>query len=270
MASALLRLWPVLTLVFVGAAAVGALHAQQQKSAFEVASVKRARPLPPRTFSVPNNTWPGGRFTSSYSRLSDLIEFAYDIRDLQLTGGPSWVRNDRFDIVASAGREVSRDDVRLMLQALLADRFRLVLRKEQREMAIQRLVLDRSDGRLGPSLVKLTDTLDCAAARKLPDPFRPPPGTLRNIASGCGPLSRVAESAEREVGTIVQDHTDLTGDWFFRFWYVQAKTQPGATPDPNASPLPTAIREQLGLRLQGARGSVDLFVIESVEPPTDN
>ena len=248
---------------------IAIVASQAPKPSFEVASVKPGTPPPGRTFSSPNNIQPGGRYTSRYWPLSTVIQFAYDIRDVQLTGGPDWVRADRFDIVASAGREVSRDDIRAMVQTLLADRFRLVLRKEQREMAIHRLVLDRSDGRLGPNLVKLTDTLDCTAAGKQTNPFRPAAGTLTTMASGCGPMSRVAESTEREVGTIVQDHTGLTGEWFFRVNYVQTRNPPpGATPNPDAAPLSTAIREQLGLRLEATRGAVDLFVIESVQPPT--
>jgi hypothetical protein len=199
-----------------------ALSAQQPKPTFEVTSVKRGAPPQGRTFSIPNNIGPGGRFTSPYSLLSGLIEFAYDIRDVQLMGGPNWVRTDRFDVVASAGREVSRDDIRLMLQALLADRFRLVVRQERREMPTHALLVDRSDGQL-------------------------------------------------------VDQTGLTGEWFFRFSYAPdpGKLPPSATagglaPDPNSATFPTALREQLGLRLQATRGPVDILVIESVQQPTEN
>lgn len=259
----------VLTILF--ASSLVAVNAQAPKPSFEVNSVKRSNPRPSGPFG--RSVAPGGRFTWQYSTVGDLIQFAYDISSLQISGAPAWVSNDHFDISATAGREASSEEIRLMLQRLLEDRFRLVIRKEQREMAVNRLVLNRNDGRLGPNLVKLSDSLDCVAARAQPDHFRPKPGTLTAMTSNCGPLSLVARAAERDVGTIVVDQTGLTGEWFFRLSYVQASflqngSPSGLAPDPNASPLPTAIQEQLGLRLQAARGPVDVFVIESVQPPT--
>jgi uncharacterized protein (TIGR03435 family) len=136
-----------------------ALDAQQPKRTFEVTSVKRSDPSS-RSLAI-QNIAPGGRFTSPNSLLSRVIQFAYDIRDPQLIGGPGWGRTDRFDITATVGREVSRAEIVLMLQGLLEDRFGLIVRKEQREMPIHALLLDRSDGRLGPNLVKLSDTMTC-------------------------------------------------------------------------------------------------------------
>jgi uncharacterized protein (TIGR03435 family) len=137
-------------LAFVGGAvALPAQPAQSSKPAFEVVSIKRnvsgSMPISPQAR-------PGGAFAATSVRLDSIMRFAYNLPDYRLIGGPGWVRTDRFDIEARAGRDVSSEGVRLMVQTLLEDRFQLAVHREQREMPIYALLLTRDDKRLGPNL----------------------------------------------------------------------------------------------------------------------
>jgi hypothetical protein len=158
-------------IVVVGA--VSALRAQAppldtKSLAFEVASVKPdgSAPLPQgvRTgMSFP----PGGRFTGTYVTLRQLIVVAYGrmkpLFGFQILGGPRWIDSDRFDVVAKAEGEASVDQRRLMIQALLTDRFKLTIRTETKELPVYALVMARNDGRFGSRLRR--SAVDCAAAR---------------------------------------------------------------------------------------------------------
>jgi uncharacterized protein (TIGR03435 family) len=243
------------------------LAGQQRNPTFEVASVKRNTS---GATAFGQNTQPGGRYAARNTSLMNLILYAYGIWDFQLVGGPDWVKNDRFDIVAKAEIEVPRDQIKLMLQALLEDRFRLSVRKEQREMPIYALVADRSDGRLGRGLLKLSEQLDCKTAFAQPIDGLPRPTRGAVDSSGCGPMSTIADMAKAYVGRVVVDQTQLTGEWHFRLYHAPAVLSPSAPVNSDVPPLPTALREQLGLKLQATRGPVDVFVIQSVQRPTDD
>jgi len=133
--------------------------------AFEVASVKPNKAGDKR---VSIGMQPGGRFTAAGVTLRMLIGLAYGTPqprpDSQMIGGPDWIGSDRFDIVAKAEGDVvpgPNGQLPLMLRALLADRFKLAVHNESRELPIYALVKSRSDGRLGPQLSPAT--VDCAA-----------------------------------------------------------------------------------------------------------
>ena len=132
-----------------------ALAAQAPTPSFDVASVRRnlSEPLE-KNWSV----LPGGRFTATNQTVADLIQFAYDIDDTQLIGGPSWVREYRFEIDAKATGQASTEQVRLMMQMLLKDRFRLTIRREQREVTVQEQLGLRLD-RKGPVDVLFIDSI---------------------------------------------------------------------------------------------------------------
>src|SRR5687768_10111775 len=133
------------------------LAAQSDAPRFDVASVK---PLG----SSGNSTWnllPSGRFVATNSQLRMLIFNAYGVTPDRLLGGPDWIDRDRFDILASAPAGTSESTMLTMLQTLLADRFKLVLRREAREMAVYSLLIARSDGRIDKALLPV----DCKASR---------------------------------------------------------------------------------------------------------
>src|SRR5262245_34566325 len=202
---------------------------------FEVASVKQNRSGENR---VMIGVQPGGRFTATNVTLRMLIRNAYQLQDFQITGGPNWLVEDRFDIVAKAeAGDAVGDPFRaeqngqpsrgqLMLRALLADRFKLVVHNETKDMPIYALILARSDGKLGAQLKP--SEVDCAAltaagrgrGRGLPPPPDPrqaggtPQCGIRigpgNMAVGGSPMTQVATSLAMFAGRIVVDKTGLT------------------------------------------------------------
>ena len=268
--------------------------AQQPPLAFETASVKpnksgeeeRYIRIDPR----------GGSLTVVNLPLRQLITFAYQIQSFQLEGGPDWIASDRFDILAKPEREVpstgaffgGQDPLRMMLRTLLADRFKLVMHKETKELPIFELVVARQDGKLGPQLRPAA--VDCAARAAAakggtPPPASPgPPGpgscgiTMNSgrIRGGGVTLAMLANLLAGPAQRLVLDRTGLTGNWDLEVNYTPDRSQvpPGvelpSSIDPNGPSLFTAIEEQLGLKLRPARGPVEVLVIDSVQQPTPN
>ena len=272
---------------------------QQPMPAFETASVKPNRTGADEQFVRGD---PGGNLTVVNMPLRQLIVFAYQIQGFQLDGGPDWIVSDRFDILARAGRAVpvtapvvtaGPDTLRPMLRALLADRFRLVVHKETKELPIFELVRARPGDKPGPQLRPAsTDCAALAAAREsaarrggAPAAAPGPPGfcgvtmNFGRIRFGGNPLAVFANALSPLAQRVVVDRTDLAGNWEFELTFTPDQTQlpPGAPPgvqlpnvDPNGASLFTALEEQLGLKLQATRGPVEVLVIDRVEQPTGN
>jgi uncharacterized protein (TIGR03435 family) len=236
--------------------------AAQQPAApkFEVASIR------PNLSGAGSNGWniQGETLTATNVWLVDLMPVAYEITALQIVGGPDWVRSDRFDIVAKMAAAATRDQMAVMLRALLEDRFKLRVRNEQREMAIFELALANNDGRVGPNLHDCS-TLDDTEVNRNRSFTGPPGGSV--AAGGCGPMRRVAGLAAGHVQQIVHDKTGLSGNWRYNVFFGPDLPDPDSA-NPNLPSFVTALREQLGLKLERARGLVDVMVIDSVERPT--
>src|SRR5688572_5488498 len=129
--------------------------------AFDVVSV---RPNVSGDEKTASYVQPGGRYNAENMTLRMLMKTAYGVHDDQIAGGPGWIETERFDIVAKAEGYASaatfRDQARMMLRKALEDRFRLTLVPERREIPVYGLVFARSDGRLGPQLVR-ADMAQC-------------------------------------------------------------------------------------------------------------
>lgn len=296
------------TLVFVAAmgtivvsgGATSAWVAAQAPAAsaqFEVASIKpnKSGPGPQRI-----GFQPGGRFTAVNVPVRDLIALAYGqpqpLPNFQIIGGPGWMTSDRFDVTAKAegdfqpGPAGPPSQVPQMIRALLADRFKLVAHEETRDQPIYVLRLDRQDGKLGPQLHP--STVDCVALRGA-NRGGPPPGppdfgkapqcgammAPGRMMSGGMPILTLATSLSRLVGRVVVDKTGLTGNYdaTFEFTPDQSQLPPGGIGNlPPGVPAPpvdgpslfTALKEQLGLKLDSDHGPVRVLVIDSIEPPT--
>jgi uncharacterized protein (TIGR03435 family) len=268
------------------------LDAQTPASAaFEVASV---RPNKSGDGRVMLGMQPGGRFTATNVPLRLLLRQAFNVQDFQIVGGPDWITSDRFDVVAKApdGVEFTADAMRPMLRSLLAERFKLASHNETRDMAIYALMKARPDGKLGAGLTPAA--VDCAAARGRrgggPPPAPPQPGQKvecgmmigpGRLNAGGMPMSNLATALAPQVGRIVIDKTELTGNYDFELTYAPEALGGGvgAPPlvngnpiqvDPNAPNLFTALQEQLGLKLDSQRGSVDVVVIDRLEQPVSD
>jgi uncharacterized protein (TIGR03435 family) len=250
-------------LVFVALAVT--LSAQASRPTFEVASVKKQTQ---RIASIP-----AGLFTPSpvlhwtNATIASMLLFAYNVNSYELIGGPDWIRTDLFEINARAASEVSEDEKRLMVQSLLEDRFKQVVRKDKQEMRISELTLARSDGRLGPNVTACPDP-----NAPVPRSFAPRGG--QRLVVGCGTIAEFARAASLTQRSPFVDRTGVTGTWHFEITFIDprfAALAGGAqTPpiDPNLTDLGTAMREQLGLKIESKSGPVDVLVVESAQQPT--
>jgi uncharacterized protein (TIGR03435 family) len=279
--------------------------ADEPAPVFEVASVK---PYKQTTNERLFMTSTPGRFNATGIPLRLLILSAYRLSPYQIVGGPGWLDSDRFDIAAKAPDGSRPDQIPLMLRALLADRFKLVVHNETRDAPIYALVMARSDGRLGPKMTR--STMDCApiiaerqaAARARgpgavpPVPFIPPkPGErpvcaarmsatpapggafVMTYSGGGQTIATLARTLSGNLNRSVIDRTGLTGEFDFDLQYAPQRplTTAPAGGNANVAPLddgPTVFSavQELGLKLESQRGPVEFLVIDSVEHPTED
>lgn len=214
----------------------------------------------------------GERYAADNMILKNIILSAYELRSYQLFNAPGWIENTHFDIAAKAEKPVTRNEMLLLVQSLLEDRFGLVVKREQREMPIHELVLDRTDGKLGPGLVQPASDADCdSAVQAKRGELRLPPGSVLTRGCSSTAFAMIASaSTSMAVQTHVIDKTGLVGTWMYHFYYAPPSRGGIDTSSANLPIYTTALREQLGLRLKPARGPVDVVVIESVKMPTDD
>jgi uncharacterized protein (TIGR03435 family) len=260
--------------------------------AFEVASVREDKgPFKGPSFALSSDEWfrePNGRFHADFA-LPTYIEFAYKIwltgeeRRTMLATLPEWVKADRFDIEATAPLHTTKDQYRLMMQALLAERFGLKLHFEQRELPVLAMVLVKP-GKPGPRLIPHEQGQGC---EEIPKPetfpnvcyaYQAEPGKDGMFLSGSRATSMSlignfignSGGTSGEIGRRVVDQTGLTGLWDFT---LEAEP-PMRKPVPDAPPAgPTvleAVRDQLGIKLKSTRAVVSVLVIDHVERPSEN
>jgi uncharacterized protein (TIGR03435 family) len=254
----------VLTLIWANAWISNA-----QAPAFEVASVKRNTSDEPAGGSISPPA--GGRFQANNVTLRTLIRTAYDVENFQISGGPKWIDSDKFDVNAKAAGNATWPDSRMMLQELLATRFKLSLSRESRTMPAYALVI----GKNGPKLTPPTD----------PGCQPPPLGACsrlrfldRKVLSGVNvSTAQLAQVLTTFMGRPVIDKTGLTSIFDFKIDFVldlpmseQAQgTDDGAAQSISPSVF-TSLQEQLGLKLVPQKDPVELLVISYGEQPTPN
>jgi uncharacterized protein (TIGR03435 family) len=233
---------------------------------FEVATVKLSPPPEGDLININLGTAVNGRVTLTNAALSDCLKFAYGIvSDAQLVA-PDWARSVRYDIVGQAPAPTPRDELLVMLQKLLAERLRVALHKEQRELAHLALVQERGGSKLRPSAV---DAATAAAA---------PPGSPQlpgRITSPRMPMSVLALLLSRFERQTVIDGTGLEGFYEVKLdWTPERNFTAPAGKAPTLSEGPSlfaAVREQLGLRLESRKGPVEVLVMDSADrTPADN
>lgn len=248
----------------------GLLLAQTPGPTFDVASIKPNKDVAMRQSGIRREH--GGAFSGINVSLGSLIGFAYDVRDYEITGGASWIDNERWDIVAKPSAEAAAaesaafDDastVRLKarVRALLADRFQLLLRRETKELPAYELKVGK-DGH------KMTAAANDANTQMLGNP-----GGIE--AKGVTMKTFADNMLSRTLGRRVVDETGLTGKFDF---LLKLNPEPTGAP-PEAEPSATdlaaaamidAVREQLGLRLEPHRLRVEVLVIDRAERPAAN
>jgi uncharacterized protein (TIGR03435 family) len=241
---------------------------------------------------------PGGRLTFTNLSLQYLIRFAYErsprsrgLEPFEVTGGPSWLTTDRFDVTAVAGREVSLSEIRAMLQALLVERFQLKTHYDTREGPVYRMTLADRDT-LGPQLRRAAADCGNVAAEPLrgitpgqsepcgyfgPSPTVPMGSDKAYQAIRGLTMADFATRIYPYLGRRVIDATGLAGhfDGEFEFTAEIVMPPPGpGLPNPyDGRVLPSlfsVLPQQLGLRLQSERGPVEILVVDHAEHPTEN
>ena len=280
------------------------------KMAFDVASVK-PNPTPGRPTSnvtlIGEAYAPtGGLFSATNTTLMNYMRFAFkDIKlayqaTPDLAGAPAWVRNARYDIEARAQGNPTKDQMRLMVQSVLVDRFKLAFHYETRQLPVYALVLSK-EGKLGPQLkpsdgscsstpddIKAVNTAPelppsaSSASQSSPIPCGvlmpvPPsaPGRMR-IAGRKVTLAYLAEMASAPATGVdrpVIDRTGLSGTFDMSFEFAPTPNgppPPGFTPDETGPTFIEGIQDMLGLKLQPQTGPVNVLVIDHVEEPSPN
>jgi uncharacterized protein (TIGR03435 family) len=119
-----------------------------QTPAFEVASIK---PSAPNATRMNIQRDPGGGIVLSNVNLQTLVSMAYNVQSFQISGGPSWLRSRRFDVVAKAPADAAKGQTWVMLQTLLGDRFELAIHRETRELPIFELVVAKGGPKIQPA-----------------------------------------------------------------------------------------------------------------------
>jgi uncharacterized protein (TIGR03435 family) len=253
--------------IAMGVLSAPAIRAQSQaRTEFEVTSVKPNKSAERRFGITPS---PGGRLRATNASLKQLINVAYQIPDFRITGNSGWMNTDRFDIEAKAAGDPPREQMQLMLQSLLANRFKLVVHRETKELPTYELQVAKS----GPKVKEGK----CVGE---PGPDNPCGGFTASIwghmlarAASMSQLSQFLSSLQSRV---VVDKTGLTGEYDMELTWTPDELltgpgDPGQTPpDPNGPSIFTALQEQLGLHLEPAKGPVEILVIDRAEKPSEN
>lgn len=219
--------------------------------AFEVASVKRD----PTTAGSYVHYLPGGRF-SALSWMKQVIQIAYGVKDYQVTGGPQWLTTDWYAIEAKAENpDATKSDINGMVQSLLADRFKLQFHREMKDFDSYDLVVDKN----GPKLTPLAPGEKSKCGRD-----------NSQICGITGP-SQLAAWLVYIVGRPVFDKTGISGTYDvlldFDTYSASGRTPPEGYDKPALS---TALKEQLGLRLEPHKEPLPVLVVDSIERPTEN
>lgn len=242
---------------------------------FEVASVK---PNKSGTMQANINMLPNGVNLVNMP-LRGIIQLFFVINQpSKVIGIPDWTVTERFDISARAAGPITADERRLMMQALLADRFKLVARREKREVSILALVVDRKDGKLGPHLIESKGCISPRDAASQAGTQKPVCGPQ---SAGPGRLVLLGNSIQQftsilgvMLGRTVIDKSGLTGMYDIELSFTPEQRTPGVdlppSSDPNAPSIYTAVREQLGLKLESQKDLEEVLVIDHVERPSEN
>jgi bla regulator protein blaR1 len=248
-----------------------ALKAQTPASKeFEVASIKPSAPQAMGMMRVGVEMLPGGRVSMTGVSVKFLIQQAYGVRDFQIAGGPGWIGSDRYDITAKPETASTGDQVKTMIQALLADRFKLKFHRETKELPTYALVVAKGGPKLHASEVQ-----DKGSENRRGTQIRMMRGQF-DVQDA--PMAALANQLGQVLGRSVIDKTELTGNYDFKLEWTPDESEGGmfrgAEAHPEARPegpsLMTALQEQLGLKLDSTKGPVEILTIDRVEKPSEN
>ena len=239
------------------------------KPEFTVATIKPSRPDAPRG----GYGFRGQDVTTTNVTVNWMIKLAYNIHARQITGGPAWLDSAKYDTVGRPDTpgQPSRDQMKLMIRGLLADRFQLKFHFEKRELPVYAMVVLKTGAKI---------TESAGDPNAFPGiGFGQGPGVLSLVGRNTT-LDGVANALQSNVvDKPVVNQTGLTGRYDFLLRFTPDASQvanfgglpPGKSGDPDAPPdIFSAFQQQLGLKLESTKAFVDVMVIEKIERPSEN
>lgn len=243
--------------IVVGLTATGTIGSalRAQSPTFEVATVKLNRSGSGGA-NFPRLT--NGTLAAQNVSLKMMLQSAYGLSSLRITG-PDWLDSDRFDLGGKAPQGVPDTEFMPMLQSLLKERFQLAVHYESREMPVYNLVVAKSGLRILPF-----------------DPAHPPPVPPRNGAAsmimGSGTMTQLADQLTGAAGRPVLNKTGLEGRYGYVFTFSPLALQAASGPaDPDPMDVFQSVQQQLGLKLESAKESIEILVVDHAERvPTEN
>jgi uncharacterized protein (TIGR03435 family) len=244
--------------------------------AFEVTSVKPTATPPSQGEFGGIRALPGGQtYVARFVPLKLMMKLMYKITDSQIVGGPDWINTDRFDVRAKAEQPTTLDNLHIMFQTLLADRFELKFHRETRTLPAFLLTVDKGGSKMkvneSPEPFDIPIQLSSQAQPPKPPVFTGARVSMEYLSWWLGQQLNNVQQVDRPV----VDQTGLKGFYDFKLSYapdLSGRTGPnGETPPSFDGPsLFQALREQLGLKLESSKGPVEVFVIDHVEKPKEN
>jgi uncharacterized protein (TIGR03435 family) len=254
--------------LILGVAAAGLAFAATPdvRPAFEVAAVKPCEPGTPeppgQRMGMVRFTYPGGKFEARAVTAEFLLEWAYGLLPSQHSRGPAWMENDRYDIIAKAPGNATDDEMKLMAQTLLAERFELKFHHEKREGPV--LVLT-----LGKTAPKLFPPKEGEAHSLRIEPKKDPDQKVisyRVVATKFS-FEQLNQTFARQLERVIVNQTGLEGEFDFTLEFTPDENRPNPL-DPDLVIM--AMRNQLGLTVKAEKGPVDYLVIDGAEKLTGN
>jgi uncharacterized protein (TIGR03435 family) len=240
-----------------------------QRPSFEVVSLK-VNTTNGVSDQVPRRS--GDRIVMRNARLGMIVSYAYNLETpvYQLAGvldlpGPeeaSW-----FDIEAIAPGAPGDDDLRLMFQSLLEDRFKLKVHREAREMTLYDLVIAKGGSRMKESDPDRKIIIGNGLSLRMGSSFFAAAVDGSHLGGKGASIARLAAALSQYLRAPVQDRTGLTGTFDYDVVFSVNDVSSNVT---SAPLLATAIQEELGLKLESTKGPVEVMVVDHVEKPTAN
>jgi uncharacterized protein (TIGR03435 family) len=239
---------------------------------FEVASVKPSVGCPPACGLIRSTVGSQGYHVEG-AFLKTIMTVAYGVTDRQISGGPSWMTTDRFDIEAKAAQQRTVDDLHTMLAHLLEERFHLKIRRETRQESVWNLV-----AAIGGSKMPVHDPEDKNYPPMGPQIAKDSDGGICFALQGHNEtMQYLAFILSRNMDRGVIDHTGLPARYDVNLRYLPDGWEHPRTPDGTPVPVSadcsdifTALPKQIGLRLEAAKSPLEFLVVEHVEKPTAN
>ncbi len=229
--------------------------------AFEVASIDPCKPGTPEPpgehMGMVQFVYPGGRFNAKATTVKFLIEWAYGILPAQHSGGPSWLGEDRYDIVAKAPGNATDDEMKMMAQELLADRFKLKFHREKRELPVLVVSLGKTPPKLTTPKEDQKRSLKIIPVKGENDKM-----TGYHVSGTRFSFEQLNQTFAWQLGRVLVNETGLQGDFNFDIDLPMDDAQPNPL---DATHILNALKDQLGFVIKSQKAPVDIFVIDSAE-----